>query len=64
VLAAAGAARLAETVARRVAAGAGPRVEGAVRHAVLGAALLIVLAAVNADLWGDYYLPARWFHVQ
>ena len=68
-LAALGLTRLAQIVAgppgrwsERDAAGA--RTAARVRLLVTAAVLVLVLRQINADLWGDYYLPYRWYVAQ
>lgn len=64
LLAAAGAGRTAQVVAWWCAPAGDPLVRTRIRYIVLGMLVALVVATVNADLWGNYSLPVLWFRVQ
>jgi hypothetical protein len=64
VLAAGGAVRLASWAADRAAEAIGWRWRSRARRGILALLVLAVWVATNADLWGDYRIPVRWYGTQ
>jgi hypothetical protein len=64
VLAAGGAERIGSWVVRACLPGGGPARREWLRQLVLLGLVVAVVGVTNADLWGDYAIPFRWYQCQ
>jgi hypothetical protein len=64
VLAAYGMARLGQVAAARLPIASAATINRHVQWAIASALLIAAVATTNADLWGDYSIPVRWYGTQ